>query len=86
MNKKYYDFAIFALTMFFTIILELALNALHVKDENIYLVFVLSILIIIIESKSIVYGLLASIVTVLSFYFFITEPKFTFVVDDPNNF
>ena len=86
MNTKFKDFAIFTVTMFFTIILELALNALQVKDENIYLVFVLSILIIIIESKSIVYGLLASIVTVLSFNFFITEPKFTFVVDDPNNY
>ena len=86
MKKKYRDFLIFSGVMFFTIILELALDALKVKEENIYLVFVLSILIIIIESKSIVYGLMASVVTVLSFNFFITEPKFTFVVDDPNHY
>ena len=83
-NKKFKDLIIFFAVMFFTIILELALDKLHVKDENIYLVFVLAILIVIIESKSILYGLFASIVSVLSFNFFITEPKFTFVVNDPN--
>ena len=84
MKQKYRDLLIFTIVMFFTVILELALNQLQVKEENIYLVFVLSILIIIIESKSIVYGLMASLVTVLSFNFFITEPKLTFVVNDPN--
>jgi len=83
-SKKFKDLIIFFAVMFFTIILELALDKLHVKDENIYLVFVLAILIVIIESKSILYGLFASIVSVLSFNFFITEPKFTFVVNDPN--
>ena len=86
MKHKTKEFLLFSLIIFFTVILELALNALKVKEENIYLVFVLSILIIIIEFKSIRYGILASVLTVLSFNFFITEPKFTFVVDDPNNY
>lgn len=84
MKQKYRDLLMFIAILFFTIILELSLDALKVKEENIYLVFVLAILIIIIELKSIIYGLLASVVTVLSFNFFITEPRLTFVVDDPN--
>ena len=84
--KKYQDVLIFLLVMIFSISLELAFDYLQVKEENIYLVFVLSILIIIIESKKIVYGLLASFITVLSFNFFITEPKYTFVVNDANNY
>ena len=84
MSKKLRDFLIFIVVMFFTIILELALNSLDVKEENIYLVFVLSILIIIIESHSIIYGLMASVLSVLSFNFFITEPRYSFVVNDPN--
>ena len=72
--------------MVFTISLQLALDYLNVKDENIYLVFVLAILVTIIETRNIYYGILGSVIFVLSFNFFITEPKFTFVVDDTNNY
>ena len=83
---KYRNLLIFTGIMFLTVILELAMHSLNVKDENIYLVFVLAILIIIIEFKNIYYGLLASLITVFSFDYFITEPRFSFVVDDTNNY
>ena len=84
--RKYRNLLIFTGIMFLTVILELAMHSLNVKDENIYLVFVLAILIIIIEFKNIYYGLLASLITVFSFDYFITEPRFSFVVDDTNNY
>ena len=86
MRSKYREIGIFCGVMVFAIALELALASLQVKDENIYLVFVLAILIIIIEERKIIYGLLASVISVLSLNFFITEPRFSFVVDDPNNY
>lgn len=86
MSERNKNILIFILVMLFSISLELAFDYLNVNKENIYLIFVLSILIIIIESKKIIYGILASIVTVLSFNFFITEPKYTFVVNETNNY
>ena len=86
MNKKVKDLIAFITVITCTIILELALNKMNVYDENIYLVFVLAILIIIIETKSILYGLLGTFITVMSFNFFITAPKYSFVVDDTNNY
>ena len=55
-----------------------------IRDENIFLVFVVSILIILIETKNILYGIFSSIVFILSFNFFETEPYFSFQVNDPN--
>ena len=84
MIKKYRNFLVFFSVMVFSIGLELALDSLGVKDENIYLVFVLAILIINIETKSIWYGLAGSLVMVLSFNYFITEPRQSFDVSDTN--
>ena len=86
MNQKLRNLLVFLGMMVFTMILELALNSWNVKDENIYLVFVLSILIVIVETKSIYYGILGSALLVLSFDYFITEPTYTFVVNDANNY
>ncbi|MBQ9036411.1 MAG: DUF4118 domain-containing protein [Erysipelotrichaceae bacterium] len=84
MIKKYRNFLIFLSVMVFSIGLELALDSLGVKEENIYLVFVLAILIINIETKNIWYGLAGSLIMVLSFNYFITEPRRSFDVSDTN--
>ena len=84
--KKSRNLIVFIGVMLCTISLELALHHLNVKDEDIYLVFVLAVLITIIETKSIYYGLFGSFITIMSFNYFITEPRYTFVVNDPNNY
>ena len=86
MKKSLKNLLLFLGMMVLTISLELALHNWNVKDENIYLVFVLTILIVLIETRSVYYGILGSAILVLSFDYFITEPTYTFVVNDANNY
>lgn len=64
--------------------LEIALDLIYIHDENIFLLFILAVLIILIETKNIIYGAVASIILVFSFNFFLTDPRYTFMMDDLN--
>jgi len=50
--------------------------------ENILLLYIVAIVLIIMESKSFLYGTLIAIMYVLVFNFFYTEPRFTFIIRD----
>lgn len=86
MQQKYRGLLIFLSVAAMTIVLELSLHELNARDEIIYLFFVLSILIIIIETKELLYGVLGSLVFVLSFDYFITEPIYTLRIYNPNHY
>ena len=64
--------------------LEIALDRIYIHDENIFLLFILAVLVILIETKNIVYGAVASVILVFSFNFFLTDPRYTFMMDDLN--
>ncbi|MGL4606679.1 MAG: ATP-binding protein [Eubacteriaceae bacterium] len=69
-----------------SILMALVLYEVNLREENILLIFVIGILITIVETGSLFYGILYSVVYVFTFNFFFTEPKFTFNVNDPNYF
>jgi len=56
----------------------LGLRRLDIGDQNVIMVYILSVLIISRITGGHVYGIIASIVSVLIFNFFFTEPYFTF--------
>ena len=60
--------------------LEIALDRIYIHDENIFLLFILAVLVILIETKNIVYGAVASVILVFSFNFFLTDPRYTFMI------
>lgn len=64
--------------------LQYALGTMKVNDENIFLVFALAVIIILIQTKNIIYGIVSSFFFVLSFNFLNAEPLFTLDIDDPN--
>lgn len=66
------------------VLLALALDSFKVRSENIFLTFVVAIIIIIILSKNIYYGIISSVVLVMAFNFLFIEPRYTFNIDDPN--
>lgn len=66
------------------ILLALALDEVGLRAENIFLVFVVGVLIIIVETASFVWGIVSAILFILSFNFFFTDPRYTLNVDDPN--
>ena len=62
------------------------IRSLNLRVENILIVYVLSILVIVVETKRYVWGVIASLFCTFSFNFFFTEPLHTFVIADPSYF
>ncbi len=59
-------------------LLSLLVQSMEIGDQNIMMTYILSVLIISRSTKGYIYGIVASIASVLSFNFFFTEPMYTF--------
>lgn len=64
--------------------LSVGLDQLGINSEVLLLVYILAILAITIETKGIVYPAIASFAFVFLFNFLFTEPRYSFVMEDPN--
>lgn len=64
--------------------LAFGLDGLGLRPENLLLIFLLAILAVTIVTKKIYYPLACSVASVLIFNFFFTEPRLSFMIDDPN--
>ncbi|MFW6149648.1 MAG: sensor histidine kinase [Atribacterota bacterium] len=74
------------ITLFLNIsatLLSLFFQHLGFKEVNFVVIYILSVLLTSRYTKGYVYGIVASIIAMLSFNFFFTEPIYTFTVDDP---
>lgn len=70
--------------LFLATLLSFAFEQMDLRRENIMLIYVIASLLIMIETKRFLFGLAATIMLVFVFNFFFTEPKYTFIIDDPN--
>lgn len=70
--------------LFVSTLLAFVIRGKGIRVENILIVYVLSILIVVVETKSLGWGILASLYCTLSFNYFFTEPRHTLVIDDPS--
>ena len=64
--------------------LSIGLDQLNINSEVLLLVYILAILAITIETKAIAYPAIASFAFVFMFNFLFTEPRYSFVMEDPN--
>lgn len=65
-------------------LLAFGFEQLNLRRENILLIYIASIMLITVQTKSIRNGLFSTFVLVFVFNFFFTEPKYTFIIDDVN--
>lgn len=79
-----HDIFVILIVSLLTILTELVIGKSNIRNENIFLLFVLSVIITLIETKKVWYGVIESAILILSFNFFLTEPYYTFVVNDTN--
>ncbi len=59
-------------------LISLGLRVLSIGDQNVIMTFILSVLVISRVTKGHAYGIVASLISVLTFNFFFTEPYYTF--------
>ncbi|HJA42000.1 MAG TPA: DUF4118 domain-containing protein [Firmicutes bacterium] len=56
----------------------------HLQVENIFLIYMIAVIIIMIETKSFMIGGISAVFCILAFNFLFTEPRFTFQIDNLN--
>lgn len=64
--------------------LAIVLERMSIRVENLLLIYMVGVLISIVETSSMAWGIGSAVVFVFTFNFLFTSPKFTFAVDDPN--
>lgn len=67
-------------------LLAFSLSEYGVRTENLLLVYLGGVVLVILETKSLAIGISVAVLSAASFNFMFTEPKYTFIIDDPNYF
>lgn len=70
--------------VFLSTLLAFGFEQLNLRRENILLIYIASIMLITVQTKSIRNGFFSTFLLVFVFNFFFTEPKYTFIIDDVN--
>jgi len=75
-----------ALVLGLSIIFSIVLDETGFRVENILMIYVIGVLVVILETKSFLWGTISAFICVLAFNYFFTDPRYTFMVDDPNHY
>lgn len=68
-----------------TALASLALNQLGISKENILMLFIVGVLLVTAVTRGYVFGIVASLASVLIFNYFFTEPYHTFLISNAND-
>ena len=63
---------------------SLILDYFKIRVENILLIYVVGVLISIIETSNIAWGIISAIIYIMTFNYLYTDPRYTFLINDPN--
>lgn len=85
-QRKVYEFFISMGILLMATGASLAFEFLGVKELNIILIYIVSILLITIETNGYFWGITSCVLSMVLFNFFFTQPKYTLRVNDPNYF
>jgi two-component system, OmpR family, sensor histidine kinase KdpD len=80
-SKKY---VFLTIVLILSTLLAFAFEQMELRRENILLIYIVSIMLIIVETRKVVFGVISTFLLVFIFNFFFTEPKYTVIIDDAN--
>ncbi|MDR4968166.1 MAG: DUF4118 domain-containing protein, partial [Acholeplasmataceae bacterium] len=84
LEKESNKYIFLAVVLILSTLLAFAFEQLELRRENILLIYIVSIMLIIVETRKVVFGIISTFLLVTIFNFFFTEPKYTFIIDDAN--
>ena len=79
------SFSIELTILFATTLLGLLLRSIGFSEASIMTLYILAVLLTALWTDGVIYGLLSSVLSVLTFNFFFTEPRFTLLTYDPGD-
>lgn len=84
LKKELHKYLFLFAVLILSTLLAFAFEQFELRRENILLIYVASIMLIIVETKKVVFGVISTFLLVFIFNFFFTEPKYTIIIDDAN--
>jgi two-component system sensor histidine kinase KdpD len=84
LKKELHKYLFLLAVLILSTLLAFAFEQLELRRENILLIYVASIMLIIVETRKVVFGIISTFLLVFIFNFFFTEPKYTVIIDDAN--
>lgn len=84
LEKESNKYIFLTVVLILSTLLAFAFEQLELRRENILLIYIVSIMLIIVETRKVIFGIISTFLLVTIFNFFFTEPKYTFIIDDAN--
>ena len=70
--------------LFLSTLLSFGFEKFNLRRENILIIYVVSVMLIMVETRKFIYAIFSTFLLVFVFNFFFTEPQYTFIIDDAN--
>ena len=70
--------------IFICTLVSLFFVELHIRTENIIMIYLLGVLFIVIETKQLVWGIASSFISIITFNYCFTQPLYSLHIHDPN--
>lgn len=83
-NKIVRNSVIVLVILSLCLMLSYAFLEFNVRKENIIMIYLIGVLFVTVETKDLGWGIFASILSILMFNYFFTDPYYTLLVNDPN--
>lgn len=83
-KTSYRNFGITLLILFLCTMTSFVFVDLSIRTENTIMIYLIGVLLIVIETKHFLWGITASLLSILTFNYFFTMPTYSLEIDDPN--
>lgn len=85
MKRRYKNFIKIILIWSIATISSLILDYFKIRVENILLIYVVGVLVSIIETNNLTWGIISALIYIMTFNYLYTDPRYTFLINDYNN-
>ena len=73
-----------AVILFLCTLVSFVFDDIEIRTENIMLIYLIAVLLIVVETKSFLWGIASSILSILTFNYLFTNPTYSLEIDDFN--
>lgn len=80
----YRNLFIVVLILFLCTLMSFIFVDLNIRAENTIMIYLIGVLLIVIKTKHLLWGITASLISIITFNYFFTMPTYSLEIDDPN--
>lgn len=70
--------------LFLCTLMSIVFNEMKIRTENIIMIYLIGVLLIVVETRSFIWGIASSLLGIVIFNYLFTRPTYSLEIDDPN--